>query len=254
MYGEGTPIYILHGLFGMLDNWHSFAKQLSKDYLIVAVDLRNHGRSFHDDDVSYTAMSEDVIQLMDHLQHDEVFVLGHSMGGKTACSLTLNHPHRVKGLIVVDILPIEYERGHDQVLLALANSNPQSTESRADIKQSLMNDLNGDVSTANFLLKSLKREDSGGFSWKFNLSALSTNYDRIREQPPGKNNFLGATLFIKGGLSQYIGMDGWHDTTEMFPNADLEEVEGAGHWIHADKPDELMTVVKGFIQKNDIAS
>lgn len=248
IYGEGQPVYILHGLFGMLDNWHSFAKQLGEDYQVITVDLRNHGRSFHDDDHSYAAMADDLVGLMDHLGHESAFFMGHSMGGKASMKLALDHTEKVKGLIIVDILPIAYERGHDHVLKALNGLDITSTDRRSEMKQELTASLNGETGVANFLLKSLKRQDDG-FNWRFNLKVLTEQYDNIRTAMSG-TPFEGATIFIKGGLSQYVGMDGWMETTELFPGADLEEIDEAGHWVHVDQPDRLLEVVQNFIKNN----
>lgn len=245
-YGQGQPVYILHGLFGMLDNWHSFARQLAERCEVILIDLRNHGRSFHSKDHDYGSMAEDVIQLMDELGHSQVSIIGHSMGGKTAAQLALNHPERVDKLVVVDILPIAYERGHDKVLEALNGLEITKSESRQELTKELTSALGGDVSTAHFLMKSLKRQKKEGFEWRFNLDTLTKEYDQIRKELKG-GPFEGATLFIKGSLSNYINMSGWMEATEFFPHADLEEVEGAGHWIHADKPDELLQVVETFI-------
>ncbi|MDX1684349.1 MAG: alpha/beta fold hydrolase [Saprospiraceae bacterium] len=248
IYGEGQPVYIFHGLFGMLDNWYSFAKVLSEEFQVITADLRNHGRSFHDDDHSYQAMAEDIISLMDHLGHDQAVLMGHSMGGKAVAQLALDHPERVVGLIVVDILPIDYERGHDAVLEALNALDIDKTDSRSELKKDMTDLLGGDTGVANFLLKSLKRKDDKGFSWQFNLDVLTEKYDDIRRPPESEDTFEGATLFIKGGLSNYVGMSGWMDTTELFPNADLKEIDDAGHWVHVDQPDRLLEVVKDFIR------
>ncbi len=102
-FGEGQPLIILHGLFGMLDNWNSFAQELKDEFHIFLVDQRNHGRSFHDDEMNYELMAEDLSEFMEEHDIEEAHIMGHSMGGKTAMSFAGQFPEKVKKLIVVDI-------------------------------------------------------------------------------------------------------------------------------------------------------
>ena len=70
-YGEtGKAVFILHGIFGMLDNWHLVAKALSSKFRVYTIDARNHGQSGHTPDMSYQLMAEDIIELADHLDID----------------------------------------------------------------------------------------------------------------------------------------------------------------------------------------
>jgi pimeloyl-ACP methyl ester carboxylesterase len=245
-FGSGPPVMVMHGLFGMLDNWQTFAKALSDHYTVFIVDLRNHGRSFHDDDTSYPAMAGDVITLADHLGLKRFNLIGHSMGGKVACQIALDHPERVDHLIAVDILPTAYGRGHDMVLKALADLRPEKVGSRKEAENKLVDLLGGDMSTALFLLKSLKRGDDGGYAWRFNLAALSEGYEDIRNGVEGEA-FDRPALFVKGGDSEYITVDRWMEIHDIFPLAEMEEVPDAGHWVHVDQPEKLLEVVKEFL-------
>lgn len=247
--GKGQPLLVLHGLFGMLDNWQSVAKVLSEKMEVITVDLRNHGRSFHHSDTSYRAMAADVVRLADELGLERFGVLGHSMGGKVAMELALTHESRISHLIVADILPVAYERGHDKVLQALDRMDFSKISSRKEAEHHMTELLEGDRSTALFLLKSLKRlPDKKGFDWRFNLPALTAGYDEIRK-PMQDGVFEPPSLFIKGDDSEYIQMDGWIETLDRFPQAQLEVVENAGHWVHADQPDELVRKVLDFVDR-----
>ena len=91
IYGSGpTCIYILHGIFGMKDNWHYAAGILGQEYTVVTLDARNHGRSFHDHVMNYASMADDLCGLMEHLGQSVVALtmmagFGGSMPG--ACAL-----------------------------------------------------------------------------------------------------------------------------------------------------------------------
>src|SRR5687768_12491716 len=109
-FGEGTPVIILHGLLGSLDNWQTFARKLSADFKVFTVDLRNHGKSPHSDEHSFPAMVADLVEFFNEHQISKAHIIGHSMGGKVAMQFAITHPEMVLKLIVVDINPKKYPR------------------------------------------------------------------------------------------------------------------------------------------------
>ena len=241
---------LLHMVFSACSTTGTpFAKGLSEEYQVFTVDLRNHGRSFHDDVMTYSKMSEDIVNLMDHLNLPKAHLIGHSMGAKAVAQLALSQADRVQTATVIDILPLEYERGHDAVLSALNDVDIKSLDSRREVEAEMLRHLNGEKSTALFLMKSLQRSLKGGFNWRFNLEVLTRDYDQIRGGVTGQP-FKGPTLFVMGGNSKYITMDGWIATSELFPRADLVEIENAGHWVHVDQGDILLEKVKSFLTKS----
>jgi len=104
--GAGKPaLIVLHGLLGSSRNWQSTGSDLAARYQVWALDLRNHGRSPHEAEMSYEAMVADVIAWMDGQGIARAALMGHSMGGKVAMLLACRHPERVERLVVVDIAP-----------------------------------------------------------------------------------------------------------------------------------------------------
>ena len=89
LLGKGKSVVILHGLFGMLDNWITFGKSLSENYAVFLIDQRNHGNSPHSENHSYTLMAEDVYQFCLKHQLHQITLIGHSMGGKTAMKFAM---------------------------------------------------------------------------------------------------------------------------------------------------------------------
>jgi esterase len=150
--GEGAPLIILHGLLGTMDNWGGQIKVLSQHFQVIAVDLRNHGHSPHSDDMSYALMADDIVELIDHLGFSKVNIIGHSMGGKTAMQLALNHPERIDQLIVVDISPIEYPPHHANVFEGLYSIDLATLTSRNEASKQLAQYVD-DHGTRAFLLK-----------------------------------------------------------------------------------------------------
>lgn len=248
--GSGPVLMILHGLFGSLDNWQTLAKRFAASFRCITVDLRNHGRSFHDPVMNYPLMAEDVKNLMQHLQLPKASVLGHSMGGKTAMQLAFMEPACIASLIISDITPAAYSEKHNDVILALKNA-PLDSNDRMVISDHLMNRLNDDAATVMFLMKGLQRKEGAeGFQWKFNLEAIAENYPQLSGAVTGTIPFSGPTLFLKGSRSGYIVPDTYATIPDLFPNHQLDEIRDAGHWIHAEQPDSFFNSCMQFLREH----
>ncbi|WP_293267658.1 alpha/beta fold hydrolase [Neptunomonas sp.] len=245
-HGTGTPLVILHGLFGTLENWGSQIKALSEHFQVIAVDVRNHGRSPHSDTMDYTAMVEDVIQLLNELGLDSVDLMGHSMGGKIAMQLALSYPERIQKLIVVDISPVTYSHHHKDVLKGLFSVDLACIKSRTEADKQLRNYIS-EAGVRAFLLKNLYRDSDKKFQWRMNLPTLSKEYDNISKAPSGAP-FNGHVLFIKGAESDYIQAAHRDAILGLFPQATYKLIQGAGHWPHAEKPTVFTKLLLNYLQ------
>lgn len=244
-FGQGRPVIILHGLFGNLDNWQTFAKQLSAHFMVYIVDLRNHGRSPHLPEMNYRAAAEDVRAFMESQWIYQAHMIGHSMGGKTAMQFAFDHPDMLDQLVVVDIAPKAYTGGHEQIFEAMLKLEPEKLESRSEAEEKLARTIS-DPAVRLFLLKNLSRNKSGGYDWKMNLPVLHRDYSKILSAVSGAA-FSGESLFIRGERSDYLPDADWPQIQTLFPNAQLATVPGAGHWIHADAPEELLRQITEFL-------
>ncbi len=264
-FGTGEPVVILHGLFGTLDNWQTIAKRLSTEYTVFILDLPNHGRSPHTEgEIDYEMMADALAEFMIKHWIYETRLIGHSMGGKLAMQFALSHTDIVKKLAVIDIAPKLYKSGHEDVFNALFAIDLNALNDRKEAEAILMDKLAGDSGTVQFMLKNLTRNnpfnkdepntdgtsryfrEGGTFEWKMNLQGLFDNYDKILQAPVGEP-FLKPTVFIRGGNSNYIKDADMSYIAPLFPKAILETIEGAGHWVHADKPKELYGVLNQFL-------
>ncbi len=246
--GQGSPVVIAHGLLGMSDNWYSFAKKLSEMHMVYTIDLRNHGRSPHADEMNYQVMAADLIQFMeDQWLYDDVTLMGHSMGGKVVMQLALNEPDMVDKLIVVDIGPGAYADRHSHILEALKNVTLSGVESRKEVERQLFEGL-ADQSIVAFLMKNLKRSTEG-FHWRVNLPVLFNVYPQLMSGLSSNSRFDGETLFVRGSRSDYIKAEESSLIDQYFPNASIQTIDNAGHWVHADQPDMLQKLVRDFIGK-----
>lgn len=247
VYGQGKPIIILHGMFGMLDNWQWVAKQLANEFMVFCVDLRNHGKSPHSDEFGYEIMSEDIYNFMqEHWIHKAV-IIGHSMGGKVAMNFALDHEDMVEKLIVVDIAPIQYKGNHEEILDSLSALPIQQIESREEAQFFLRNRIK-EESTIQFILKNLTRNTDGRYIWKMNLPVIQAHYQEILSHQPTHSKYEGPTLFIKGANSGYIETDKIENQVkDNFTHVKLSVIPNAGHWVHAENPELFCQVVKEFI-------
>jgi len=246
--GNGKPLFILHGLFGSSDNWQTLAKQLAEDFTIYLIDARNHGRSPHSDDFSYELMSNDLLEVIDYEGLEKVNLLGHSMGGKTVLYFTVQHPEKVEKLIVVDIGPKKYPVTNQFVVDALDKFDPQNLTSRKEAETILSEHIE-DEGTKQFLLKNLYWDDNQKLQWRFNFPSLKANIKAVGEVTPLPPSPIDIpVLFIKGEKSDYIFPSDIKHMKNMFPNAHLEVIPHAGHWVHADQPKAFSEVVLKFLQ------
>lgn len=255
--GAGEPLVVLHGLFGMLDNWQTVARELAKSRMVVLVDLRNHGKSPHHPQHDYPSMAADLAAFLSDNWMHQVDLLGHSMGGKVAMQFAVSYPGRVRKLIVVDMTPRAYPGGHEEILRAMAEvpvatgeSAKTSTLSRKQIDEQLAVRIE-EPGVRQFLLKNLRRERSGGYAWKMNLAALALEYPKVLAAITGEP-WNGAALFVRGGRSRYVRDEDWVQVTALFPSARLETIADAGHWVHAEAPAALIALVEGFLGEESV--
>jgi len=250
---HGRPLLILHGLFGNLKNWNRHARELARDFAVYALDLRNHGESPHSTSMDYQVMAADVLEFIERKSLAEANILGHSMGGKVAMQLALDVPERVGRLLVADIAPVAYseERGdHENVFNGLLSVNLSSLQTRADAETALATEVD-EPAVRQFLVSNLVRDEKGGYRWRFNLPVLHENYDRLREGIAATSEFGKPVLFVKGGRSNYIKKEDWSAIEQLFPRARIKTVMGAGHWLHAEKPQVFYKLAHDFFNSEE---
>ena len=247
-YGKGKPLIILHGLLGSSDNWFTIAKKLAERFHVFAVDQRNHGRSPHSNEFTYEAMVQDIKEFMQQHGLSSASLVGHSMGGKTAMALALTYPQVVDSLVVVDIAPRSYGAQHDYIFDALYAVNLRQFKSRREIDEALTKSIPA-FATRQFLMKNLGREEDGSFKWKMNLAVIHRNYHEINKSVDGMP-FSNPALFLRGGKSGYVQETDTTEINRLFPKSSMVTIQDAGHWIHADAPEEFVRVVLDFLLKS----
>lgn len=246
--GTGPPLVVLHGLFGSGRNWQSHTRQFASHFEVFNLDLRNHGQSFHSDEMNYPAMADDVAGLLRSLNLGKCNLLGHSMGGKVAMTFAVNNPDSVERLIVADIAPVAYFHHYDDLIDPILALPLSAIESRAQADQLLRQNIPEDQLRA-FLLQNLVREPDG-WRWRVNWRAIQRDMEFLTgfgDLPDGWRLDL-PTLFIRGARSDYVGAPEIDVINRHFSRASIATIEGAGHWLHAEKPEAFTQRVLEFLQ------
>ena len=244
VFGEGKPIVILHGLFGFSDNWVTHAKKFSTYFRVIIVDLRNHGYSPWSDDFSYQLMVDDVKELMDDLEITKCILLGHSMGGKVAMHFAQSHPDFLEKIIVVDMGIKEYPLHHQHILKAFDSIDLNKLSARSEAERILSSFIES-KGVVQFLLKNLYWRDKGRLAWRVNFKVLQASMSEILRSLPNKEVLI-PTLFIRGSLSDYILDSDIQEIENLLPDSQLVTIENAGHWVHAEAPEEFTDAVLSF--------
>ena len=238
---------ILHGFLGMSDNWRTHARYWSTYFEVHAIDQRNHGKSFHSIQFDYEVLAKDVVAYMDANKLENAIVLGHSMGGKTAMTLALNYPERVRQLIVADIAPKKYDVASkfSYIIEGLLHLDINTFTSRATADDALATFV-PEIGLRQFLLKNLAWTPERTLKLKCNIQVLQHKLDKIGAAPK-EVTFEGKTLFLGGQKSDYILE---HDIVKIqtyFPNAVLKWIADAGHWLHAENPKAFTAALHNFL-------
>lgn len=241
---DNLPIIVIHGLFGSKENLNIIAKPLSENHQVINVDLRNHGQSFHDATMNYQVMADDVFNLLNTLNITQCILVGHSMGGKVAMQMALSQGERIAKLVVLDIAPTHYTPRHQNVFNGLKNVNLATINNRSEADAQLAEFIE-EPGVRHFLLKSLAKTEFG-FSWRFNVEQIITSYDAILAKPAGFA-YTKPTLFVKGANSDYILESHRPEIAALFPNAKAKIIAGAGHWLHAEKPNQVNLAISQFV-------
>jgi esterase len=243
--GEGPTVVLLHGLFGSLENLGMVARELSKNFQVISIDLPDHGQSYRTLNFSYETYARSVVETLASKGISTYSLVGHSMGGKVAMCIALTEPNPVQKLVVADIAPVAYENRHQNVLTALSGIDLNQLESRKHAEHQMNNTIQ-EPGVKQFLLKSLTQTD-GQWSWRFNLDLILRDYSVISEGINFSSPYSGQTLFVKGSESNYLTLEHQQAVVDRFPNSKVKIIQGTGHWLHAEKPVAFNKIVNDFL-------
>ncbi len=252
--GNGKNIVILHGLYGSSDNWWTIARNLSEEFKVILPDLRNHGSSPHSEVFNIQAMTQDLKELFDYLKIKKSFLIGHSLGGKTALEFASLYPEMVTKLVIIDIAPKNYDKkdfeehnNHQKIINYLSKIDLSCYSNRTDA----INDLQKIDPTGSlffFMAKNIKRNPDGKLEWKINLKAIADNLSCLMNDFSADLTKIACpVLFIKAENSNYLTNEDFEFIKDKIKNVEFKIIPNASHWVHSEKPLELVDSIKTFI-------
>lgn len=240
-----VPLVIAHGLFGSNRNFAGVARKLTERRTVITLDMRNHGDSPWYDTHSYPDLAEDLAQVIAPLGRADL--MGHSMGGKASMVLALSQPDLIRRLIVADIAPVAYDHSQTDKIDAMEAVDPTTVTRRSQVVEQLTA-MGISQGYASFFTQSF---DLSGKRWLYNLPVLRREMDKLTGFPEIDGQFDGPALFLSGGASDYV-QPGHRDRIKaLFPNAYLAKLPGAGHLIHADRPEPFLAAVETYLAAGD---
>ena len=247
IYGDkGQDLIVIHGLFGMSDNWNTLGKKFAKYCKVHLIDLRNHGRSPHSTEFNYEVMCDDLLEYMEDNSIKNPVILGHSLGGKVAMKFAFTYPDKIEKLIVADMSPRRYNTDfHQNLLSTLYKLHLEDFEKREEIDR-VLSEAYKDKGMRLFLLKNLYRNENKEFAWRFNIDVLLEKVSNIQEADFVKGISDVPTHFIRGGNSNYITTEDELIINKHFSDFSICKIDGAGHWLHAENPERFYSEVMGF--------
>lgn len=240
-------IMLIHGLFGNLDNLSALRRQFTENYQVLSIDLLDHGQSDFTESFSFKQNAQSIVELITSLNIKKISVVGHSLGGKVAMQLALDHAELISHLVVLDIAPVKYAPRHNDVFSGLKSIPLASLANRKEAEQALSVYVT-EQSTRQFLLKSLYNQDDT-WRWRFNLDMLDRDYQKLSAAIESEHTYQGPVLFIKGSLSDYLLLEHRPLVVKLFPNSQSKVIPNTGHWLHAEKPELCAQLIDTFLQK-----
>jgi len=256
-YGEGTPIIILHGLYGASDNWVKIAKELAKKYEVFLPDMRNHGNSPHSDNFSIEEMKKDLFEFVSDNKINDFILIGHSLGGKVSMEFASFYPEKIKKLVIVDIAPRNYTKdefqerdNHSKIISMLKDVDLSEFKNRAEALEK-MSSIDKTNRLKFFMMKNIRLQKDGSMSWKINIKAIADNLSTVlNEFSVDLSKISCPTLFVKGESSNYLTENDFANINKQMQKVQFCMIKDATHWLHSEKPEEFLSEINGFLSNN----
>ena len=252
------PVVFLHGLLGNRRNFatiaRSLAAQLQTKRRLLAVDLRNHGDTAVDQtrpSMTYTEMAADVLDFLNTHQMDKAVLVGHSMGGKVAQALALLAPERVQGLVVLDMAPVSYTQqdAHWKAvvdILHVLNNVPPDATSKKQVEMYLQPHIS-DPALRAFCLTNWNASTG---TWNIPMADIVQSLEHLADFAiPTDKQYVGDVFLIHGGQSRFVRHSYMPTIAQYFPNHLLTTIKGAGHWVHAEAPEDTTALLKRYLDR-----
>lgn len=250
----GVSVALLHGIFGSGNNWKGFILKLLErrpDLRIVLIDLRNHGGSPHyseENNLLQTAV--DVLDLQRTVGSFQAIV-GHSFGGKVALQCgNIPFQTEIEEIWALDSSPgavVANPEDQQEVawVLETLRSIEMPVQRRSQVRQALLG-RGASMMISQWMTTNL-RHTPEGYVWKFNLDGIQAMLEDYFEQDLW-NVLEEPNLSMDANMVRASKSDRWDQMSiqrlEALPERSTYYVLDAGHWLHVDNPEGLLSILE----------
>ncbi len=244
--GDGPAVVLLHGLFGNADTLGGIGRYLAGDWSVHALDLPGHGESFVDAPLTFSNMANAVAETLAAQEIDKAHFVGHSLGGKVVMQLAALYPEKLRSACILDIAPVDYGHGHQDVFAAVNSVELEQFDSRGAVSDAMAKHIT-DTGVRQFILTNLRRDENGQYYWRIDFDALQRDYEHLSVAPVLGARFEKPVLVLRGSESSYVLAE--HETAfrQRFADCQFKSIDGASHWLHAEKPELINTLIGRFL-------
>lgn len=205
--------------------------------------------------MSYEAMANDVLKFVQSQGLEKVILVGHSMGGKVAQTLALMEPDLVEGLVVLDMAPVAYEPSepHWKAVSSIIEVLRTVPTGEGATKQTVDRHLQSAIPDPALRGFCLTNWNVKGKTWAIPVEKIANQLDTLaafesRAAASG-GTYPGDVFFIHGGQSKFVRTTHMPTIAGYFPNHMLTTIRGAGHWVHAEAPDDTIALLKRYLDR-----
>lgn len=245
----GPKLVFLHGVMGNLGNWRRITPSFENRFEVLTFDQRGHGRSFKPENgYAPEDYATDLLKILDELGWQKVFLVGHSMGGRSAQNFAVRFSQRVERLVIEDIGPDKSEEAVRK-MIDMIERTPTPFRNKKTAKEYFYNEFK-DVNLGAYLYSNIEDKEDGSADWRFSKKGVieSIIEGRAKERWDEIKKLTIPTLLIRGTLSDELSHEVFEKVLEMNANIQGVEIEGAGHWVHFDKPNEFISAIQKFLE------
>jgi pimeloyl-ACP methyl ester carboxylesterase len=265
---SAPPLLLIHGGSDHARSWDWVARDLRRDHHVIAPDLRGHGDSAWAIGGMYTLADFvlDMVQLLEAVGRFPVTIVAHSLGGSVALHYAGVYPDRVAKLVAIEGLGpppevLERLRGGPAwqrmqswiaVMQRFAARIPRHYASIEDAMKRMQeaNPFLSEEQARHLTVHGVQRNEDGTYGWKFDNYVRPFGPYRLDEADVREiwARIVCPVLLVRGAES--FASDPVEDgRIRAFQNARLVNVAGAGHWVHHDRLDEFLRVVREFLRE-----
>lgn len=249
-------LVFLHGLMGSLQNWNRIAQAFFETHEILLFDQRGHGKSMKpESNYAPEDYALDLYQILKELHWEQIDLVGHSMGGRNALEFAYRYPEKINHLVIEDIGPAMNHHGVsfisgliENIPVPFASKNEARKYFNEDFKIQFPNIQNPNL-LGPFFYSNLVEQTDGTLNWRFSLNAvlLSMEAGRSIERWKQVESLTMPCLWIRGAESKDLSRESFDEIMKRNPSIQGKQIEGAGHWVHSEKPEEFIQCLKSFL-------